>query len=117
MSTCATCHGTKSIRCPVCKGTGNVSVSFSPEDIKREAKAHFDMTLAGSLEESYRAAMFLCGKLARSTSEQIAEKFCSTPADVKIACKTVEERIQSESDYRARIIRIVQNLLFRDLKV
>ncbi|MEI6645314.1 MAG: hypothetical protein WCP12_04690 [bacterium] len=25
MSTCATCHGTKSIRCPVCNGSGKVS--------------------------------------------------------------------------------------------
>jgi hypothetical protein len=101
----------KTINCPVCDGKGKMALTFLPDDINRISINHFDMTLPGSMREADQAAIYLCRKLTGLTLQQIADTFGKTHTAVIHACKVVQDRIQAEPEFGAKIIRIVQALV------
>ncbi len=101
----------KTINCPVCDGKGKMALTFLPDDINRISRNHFDMTLPASMREANQVAIYLCRKLTGLTLQQIADTFGKTRTAVIHACKVVQDRMQAEPEFGAKIIRIVQALV------
>lgn len=57
-----------------------------------------------------QVAMFLCRKLTMSSLPEIANSFEKTHATVVHACKTIQDRIQTEDDLREDVRQIVRTL-------
>jgi len=106
-----TIQSKKTINCPVCDGKGKMALTFLPDDINRISINHFDMTLPGSMREADQVAIYLCRKLTGLTLQQIADTFGKTHTAVIHACKVVQDRMQAEPEFGAKIISIVHALV------
>jgi hypothetical protein len=100
----------KTIRCPVCNGSGKVSAIFFPDNIKRITTEHFDMTLPASMREAKQVSIYLCRDHTGMTLQQIAEAFDRTYEDAIHACKVVSDRMRSEPEFRERVGRVFHQL-------
>jgi len=91
---------------------------LSFDDIQRMVADYFDLRLTDmsskrrprSLSAPRQVAMFLCRKLTRSSLPEIANSFGKTHATVVHACKTIQDRIQTESDLRDSVREITKKL-------
>lgn len=91
---------------------------LSFDDIQRMVADYFDLRLTDmsskrrprSVSAPRQIAMFLCRKLTRSSLPEIANSFGKTHATVVHACKTIQDRIQVESDLRDSVREITRKL-------
>ena len=88
------------------------------DEIQRVVAEHFDLRMTDmsskrrprSVAFPRQVAMFLCRKLTRSSLPDIANAFGKTHATVVHACKTIQNRIDVESDMRDSIRSITRKL-------
>lgn len=91
---------------------------LSFDDIQRMVADYYDLRLTDmsskrrprSLAAPRQVAMFLCRKLTRSSLPEIANSFGKTHATVVHACKTIQDRLQIESDLRDSVREITRKL-------
>ncbi|MEI7899259.1 MAG: chromosomal replication initiator protein DnaA, partial [bacterium] len=91
---------------------------LSFDDIQRMVADYFDLRLTDmsskrrprSISAPRQVAMFLCRKLTRSSLPEIANSFGKTHATVVHACKTIQDRIQIESDLRDAVRDLTRKL-------
>jgi chromosomal replication initiator protein len=94
---------------------------ITPDEIQRIVVDYFDLRMADMsskkrtrmLAAPRQIAMFLCRKLTMLSLPEIAQSFGKTHATVVHACKTIQDRLQIESDLRDSVKQIV-HLLGRD---
>jgi len=94
---------------------------ITPDDIQRIVVDYFDLRMADMsskkrtrmLAAPRQIAMFLCRKLTLLSLPEIAQCFGKTHATVVHACKTIQDRLQIESELRKSVKHIV-HLLGRD---
>lgn len=94
---------------------------ITPDEIQRIVVDYFDLRMADMsskkrtrmLAAPRQIAMFLCRKLTMLSLPEIAQSFGKTHATVVHACKTIQDRLQIESDLRESVKQIV-HLLGRD---
>ena len=88
------------------------------DEIMRAAAGYYDLSMkemqskerTQTLALPRQVAMFLCRKLTRASLPEIAQAFDKTHATVHHACKTIQSRIQVESDLLNAIKQIVLGL-------
>ncbi len=91
---------------------------LSFDDIQRMVADYFDLRLTDmsskrrprSVSAPRQVAMFLCRKLTRSSLPEIANSFGKTHATVVHGCKTIQDRIQVETDLRDAVREITRKL-------
>lgn len=94
---------------------------ITPDEIQRIVVDYFDLRMADMsskkrtrmLAAPRQIAMFLCRKLTMLSLPEIAQSFGKTHATVVHACKTIQDRLQIESDLRDSVKQLV-HLLGRD---
>jgi chromosomal replication initiator protein len=94
---------------------------ITPDEIQRIVVDYFDLRMADMsskkrtrmLAAPRQIAMFLCRKLTMLSLPEIAQSFGKTHATVVHACKTIQDRLQTESDLRDSVKQLV-HLLGRD---
>lgn len=94
---------------------------ITPDEIQRIVVDYFDLRMADMsskkrtrmLAAPRQIAMFLCRKLTMLSLPEIAQSFGKTHATVVHACKTIQDRLQVESDLRDSVKHLV-HLLGRD---
>lgn len=88
------------------------------DDIQRMVADYYDLRMTDmsskrrprSVAAPRQIAMFLCRKLTRSSLPEIAKSFDKTHATVVHACKTIQDRIQTEEDLRDSVREITRKL-------
>jgi chromosomal replication initiator protein len=91
---------------------------ITPDEIQRVVVDYFDLRMADmsskkrtrTLATPRQIAMFLCRKLTMLSLPEIAQSFGKTHATVVHACKTIQDRLQIESDLRESVTQIVHKL-------
>lgn len=94
---------------------------ITPDEIQRIVVDYFDLRMADMsskkrtrmLAAPRQIAMFLCRKLTMLSLPEIAQSFGKTHATVVHACKTIQDRLQIESELRNSVKHLV-HLLGRD---
>ena len=94
---------------------------ITPDEIQRIVVDYFDLRMADMsskkrtrmLAAPRQIAMFLCRKLTMLSLPEIAQSFGKTHATVVHACKTVQDRLQVETELRESVKHLV-HLLGRD---
>lgn len=94
----------------------NANISFNT--IQKTVAEHFDIRFADmtskqrprSIAVPRQIAMYLCRRMTRSSLPDIATAFCKTHATVLHAYKTIDARMDVDSDLRRDVIEISQKL-------
>jgi len=91
---------------------------LSFDKIQRTVAEHFDIRLADmtskrrprTIAVPRQVAMYLCRRMTRSSFPDIAGAFAKTHATVLHACKTIDQRVDVDTQLRNDILRISQKL-------
>ena len=98
--------------------SGEHQRDLSFDEIQRMVADYFDLRLTDmsskrrprSVAAPRQIAMFLCRKLTRSSLPEIANSFGKTHATVVHACKTIQDRIQVEDEFRNTVREVTRKL-------